>query len=52
VTSLNLRGQFKGKSVNTAGFLLAALKKEGLVQLKAGKSRLYVLTEEAHKRAP
>lgn len=52
LTSIMLRGLFKGKSVNTAGFLMAALKQEGLVQRKAGKVRLYSLTEEAHKRAP
>jgi hypothetical protein len=51
-TSILLRGLFKGKSVNTAGFLLAALMDQGLIQRKAGKSRCYMLTEAAHKKGP
>ena len=52
ITSLLFRGLFRGKSVNTAGFLLAALIEEGLVQRNGTKSRLYILTEAAHKLAP
>lgn len=40
-----LRSIFKGKSVNTAGFLLAVLKAEGAVQLQEGKTRLYEVAE-------
>ena len=50
-TSITLRGLFRGKSVNTAGFLLAALMDQGLVQRMEGKSRHYVLTEKARKAA-
>ena len=52
ITSILLRGLFRGKSVNTAGFLLAALLCEGLLSRKKDKSRLYMLTEAAHKKAP
>lgn len=52
ITSILFRGLFRGKSVNTAGFLLAALKDQGLIQRKEKKSRLYMLTEAAHKKAP
>ncbi len=41
LTSTTLHPLFKGKSINTAGFLLAVLKAEGAVQLQAGKTRLY-----------
>ncbi len=41
LTSTTLHPLFKGKSINTAGFLLAVLKHEGAVQLQAGKTRLY-----------
>ncbi len=47
VTSRDLRPLLKGKSVNTAGFLLAALLKEGLLRLGPGKTRHYQLTETA-----
>ncbi len=47
VTSRDLRPLLKGKSVNTAGFLLAALLKEGLLRLCPGKTRHYQLTETA-----
>ncbi|MDO9518965.1 MAG: hypothetical protein Q7L19_01980 [Pseudohongiella sp.] len=49
ITSILFRGLFRGKSVNTAGFLLAALKDQKLIACKAGKSRHYTLTEAAHK---
>lgn len=41
ITSHTLSPLFAGKSVNTAGFLLAVLKKEGLVQHMAEKPRCY-----------
>ena len=41
LTSTTLHPLFKGKSINTAGFLLAVLKAEGAVQLQEGKTRLY-----------
>ncbi len=50
-TSITLRGLFRGKSVNTAGFLLAALMHQGLVRRMEGKTRHYVLTEKARKAA-
>jgi hypothetical protein len=51
ITSVMFRALFKGKSVNTAGFLMAVLQQEGLVQRVPGKTRLYALTEAGHKRA-
>ncbi len=51
LTSIHLRSLFNGKSVNTAGFLLAALMDQGLVQRREGKSRHYVLTDKARKAA-
>ncbi|MDO8270434.1 MAG: helix-turn-helix domain-containing protein [Gammaproteobacteria bacterium] len=51
LTSIHLRSLFNGKSVNTAGFLLAALKDQGLIQRREGKSRHYVLTDKARKAA-
>jgi len=47
VTTRSLRGLLRGKSVNTAGFLLAALLKEGLLRICPGKARHYQLTETA-----
>ena len=41
VTSYSLRPLYEGLSVNTAGFLLAALLKEGLVQPMESKPRCY-----------
>lgn len=41
LTSFSFRNVFIGKSVNTAGFLLAALRQEGAVQLRADKSRIH-----------
>ena len=52
ITSILFRALFKGKSVNTAGFLMAVLQQEGLVQRVPGKTRLYALTQAAHKLAP
>lgn len=43
ISSGTLRQIFRGKSVNTAGFLLAVLKHEGAVQLVKGKARRYQL---------
>jgi hypothetical protein len=50
VTSLTLRGLFRGRSVNTAGFMLAALLKEGLLERSKVNSRHYQLTDAAHKQ--
>lgn len=36
LTSIRLRALFRGKSVKTAGFLMAALKDTGLIELKEG----------------
>lgn len=52
ITSIFFRGLFRGKSVNSGGFLAAILIQESLVQRKAGKSRCYELTDAAHKQAP
>lgn len=41
ITSYTLSPLFKGRSVNTAGFVLAVLKHEGLVQQDAEKPRTY-----------
>ena len=43
ITCHTLSPIFKGKSVNTAGFLLAALKHVGLVQNSADNPRVYEL---------
>ncbi len=50
ITSILFRGLFKGKSVNTAGFLLAALKDQGLLERQPGKVRHYMLTDAARKK--
>jgi hypothetical protein len=42
VSSASLNSVFAGKSVNTAGFLLAVLKSEGLVKQMEDKRRYYV----------
>ena len=42
VSSASLNSIFAGKSVNTAGFLLAVLKAEGLVKQMGEKKRSYV----------
>lgn len=41
ITFYTLGPLFEGKSVNTAGFLLAVLKGEGLVQRRADNPRVY-----------
>jgi hypothetical protein len=41
ITSNSLGPLFKGRSINTAGFLLAVLKHEGLVQPMEDKPRCY-----------
>ena len=41
-TSYVFESLFKGKSVNTPGFLVAALLNEGLLALEEGKKRKYV----------
>lgn len=43
-TSFALYGLFNGKSVNTPAFLLAALLKEGLVQIHEENKRCYAAT--------
>ena len=48
ITSFTLGPLFKGKSANSAGFLLAALRHLGLVEAIAGKKRCY---ERADARA-
>lgn len=42
ITAFHLRPVFVGKSTNAPGFMLAALKVEGLVKLKDEKERVYV----------
>jgi hypothetical protein len=46
-TSFSLRGIFRGKSVNTAGFLMAVLKHEGLVKHMQEKQRCYESVDPA-----
>ena len=45
LTSLALRGLFKGKSANNPSFLLATLVAEGVVKALAGKRRQYTLAD-------
>ena len=45
VTSALFRPLFRGKSVNTAGFLLAVLRHEGVVTLAQDRVRLHVLAD-------
>jgi hypothetical protein len=47
ITSMALRGLFKGKSVNTPSFLLAVLLVEGVVKLIDGKRRQYEINDLA-----
>jgi len=42
ISSFSLRSLYVGKSTNSPGFLLAALKSESLVKLKGEKERSYV----------
>ena len=44
-TSFALYGLFNGKSVNTPAFLLAALLKEGLIQIHEENQRCYAATD-------
>lgn len=48
ITSFSLRGIFRGKSVNTAGFVMAVLTHEGLVKHMAEKERCYESVDPAH----
>ncbi len=43
ISSIPLRQLFKGKSLNTSGFLLAVLVAEGLVERVSGKKSVYRL---------
>lgn len=56
ITSLTLFKLFKGKSVNTPAFLLAALKHEGVVQAVKGRQRKHTLVDVGRitntKKAP
>lgn len=45
ITSLTLFKLFKGKSVNTPAFLLAALKSEGVVEAVKGRQRKHTLVD-------
>jgi len=45
ITSLSLFKLFKGKSVNTPAFLLAALKQEGVVEAVKGRTRKHTLVD-------
>ena len=47
ITSFSLRPLYVGKSTNSPGFLLAALKAEGLVKLKGEKERVYVALDSS-----
>ena len=46
ITSFSLRSLYVGKSTNSPGFLLAALKAEELVKLKGEKERVYVALDD------
>lgn len=45
LTSNAFRGTYQGKSVNTAGFLVAVLKAEGVLQLREGNARVYEVAD-------
>ena len=45
VNAVSLHPAFKGKSINTAGFLLAVLKHEGLIGRAEDNPRSYIRTE-------
>ena len=45
LTSNAFRGTYLGKSVNTAGFLVAVLKAEGVIQPQAEKTRVYEVAD-------
>ena len=45
LTSNAFRGTYLGKSVNTAGFLVALLKAEGVIQPREDKARLYEVAD-------
>ena len=45
LTSNAFRGTYQGKSVNTAGFLVAVLKAEGVIQPQAEKARVYEVAD-------
>lgn len=45
ITSFSLQSIFKGKSVNTAGFLIAVLKDIGLIQVTKDSARSYEQSE-------
>ncbi len=45
ITAFSLHPVFKGKSANTAGFLLAVLKEEGLIGRSPDNPRCYAATE-------
>ena len=45
LTSNAFRGTYLGKSVNTAGFLVAVLKAEGVIQPREDKARLYEVAD-------
>jgi hypothetical protein len=47
ITSFSLSSLYVGKSTNSPGFLLAALKAEGLVKLKGEKERVYVALDSS-----
>ena len=50
ITSSSLLGLFEGRSSNTAGFLLAALLREGLLKLSPGNSHYNLVSQaEYHK---
>ena len=45
LTSNAFRATYQGKSVNTAGFLVAVLKAEGVLQLREGNARVYEVAD-------
>jgi hypothetical protein len=51
ITSSSLQGLFKGKSSNSPGFIMAVLKKEGLIKSPVGKSRNYMCNDPAPFKA-
>lgn len=47
INAFTINQLFNGKSVNTGGFLIAALKQEGFIKASTNSKRSFVLNEES-----
>ena len=52
ITSLSLFKLFKNRSVNTPGYILAALKHEGVVQAMKGRQRVHTYVDIGQLTSP